>query len=50
MPDVVRARLCEPPAAMEATGAPEGMATGWGDDASAVVPVPSWPEALNPQA
>ena len=50
MPDVVRARLWEPPAAMEAAGAPVGMATAWGVDASDVVPVPSWPEALNPQA
>ncbi len=48
MPDDVRARLWDPPAATSATVAPAGIETSWGVDASTVVPVPSWPEALNP--
>ena len=48
--DAVRARLWDPPAATSATEVPAGMETSWGVDASVVVPVPNWPEALKPHA
>src|SRR5712692_8118025 len=46
----VRARLNVPPAATDAIVVPTGRLTGTGTPLSVVVPLPSWPELLVPQA
>src|SRR5450759_2176754 len=49
-PVEVSARLWSPPPAMAVTVVPEGRLTATGVLLSVVMPLPSWPEALKPQA
>src|SRR5450759_5740027 len=49
-PVEVSARLCCPPPAMAVTVVPEGRLTATGMLLLVVVPLPSWPKLLSPQA